>query len=101
MTKVVKSTSDATLEELKKARETLDRRVLKYIRKRAPLTRLMNLSRGVAIPPALWKASTVLNPCLRMERIIDGSLRRLKKVGKIWCNKSGTPFWEVVEGADG
>ena len=30
-------------------------------------------------------------------RLVDGSLQRLKKAGKIYCIKDGTPYWKAVK----
>jgi hypothetical protein len=90
-------------EKLKEARAVLDERVVQFIKKRAPLTRLMNLcyKPGVKIPEALKDNCHVVDTALRDEAIIKQSLQRLRKAGRIWCNKSGTPHWEICEGADG
>ena len=93
--------------KVNKAKAVLDERVFKFIKKRAPLSRLMNLVNkpGVTIPPIVQKDHAYDNPYMMIEtqmyRIIDASLRRLKRKGRIWCNKRGTPHWEIVEGADG
>lgn len=85
--------------DLKKWREKLDTKVLTFIKKRAPNSRVMNLRHkpGVKIPQALKDASNILDTAERDEAIIKRSLQRLKKAGKIWCNKRGTPHWEICE----
>jgi len=87
--------------KVKEAKAVLDERVFEFIKKRAPLTRVMNLVNrpGVTIPPIVQEDHAYNNPYRiiewQMYRIIGASLRRLKRKGRIWCNKSGTPFWEV------
>lgn len=85
------------MDKLSKARNTLDDRVYKFIQKKAPLSRLMNMMRsdGVELPPALQEQSKGM--VLKKEMMIKRSLQRLKKAGKIWCNKWGTPHWEICE----
>jgi hypothetical protein len=87
------------MDKLSKARNKLDDRVFKFIQKKAPLSRLMNLhrQRDTLIPAALKENSIIANPALRDEEIIKRSLQRLKKAGRIWCNKGGTPHWEICE----
>jgi hypothetical protein len=89
-------------DKLKKARATLDERVYKFIKGRAPNSRVMNLAYkpGVLIPDVLWDNCRVANAQLCAEAIVGNSLRRLKRAGRIWCNKQGTPHWEVNWEAD-
>lgn len=84
-------------DKVKKARAKLDERVYQFIKRRAPLSRLMNLvyKPGVQIPAELKGNSHVANAALRDEAILKRSLQRLKKAGRIWCNKRGTPHWEA------
>lgn len=94
--------------KMKKARAFLDNRVVKYIKRYGRRgCRLMNLvfNHGTEkhkchIPQLIWDDS-----CLRMGRlgdyprreyIVTASIKRLKRQGRISCNKQGTPSWVVV-----
>jgi hypothetical protein len=91
------------LKKLQRARDVLDDRVFKFIKTKGPFTRLMNLvyKPGVRIPPVLLSNSHIMDCAMRDEAILKRSLQRLRKAGRIWCNKWGTPHWEICEGADG
>ena len=89
--------------EARVAREKLDENVLVYIKQNVPLTRAMNLERAVEIPKELIDAARKrgaykgrATSVIRM-RLVDGSLQRLKKAGKIYCIKDGTPYWKAVK----
>ena len=85
---------------MKKDRKDFDERVIEYIKKNYPMTRAMNLERHLIFPGSLLDAwqlrSTSHSNQVRKMWIVDASLRRLKKTGKIECVKEGTPHWRVI-----
>lgn len=95
--------------KLKKARETLDRRVVKYIKQWGRSgCRLMNLAcnhgtkkQQCHIPDLVWEDSfrrskKEIGDYSRREMIMSASIKRLKRRGLIYCIHTGTPSWAVV-----
>jgi hypothetical protein len=94
--------------KLKKARETLDNRVVKYIRRYGVRgCRLMNLvcNHGTKkekcdIPALVIKDFNSRNNALgsyaQREYIMIAALKRLKRADRIRCNKEGTPSWVAI-----
>jgi hypothetical protein len=95
-------------QKLKKARATLDNRVERYIRHWGNRgCRLMNLvcNHGTVkqkchIPDLIvedfGRRNNGLGSYAQREYIITASLKRLKRAGRIRCDKRGTPSWLVV-----
>lgn len=95
-------------QKLKKARATLDNRVVKYIKRWGPRgCRLMNLvcNHGIEkhkchVPDLIMEDSGRrlgdLTIYSRREYIMSASIKRLKRQGRIRCNKEGTPSWVVI-----
>jgi hypothetical protein len=84
------------LEELRKARKAYDERVYVFVKNHAPLTRAMNIEKGVVIPEVMLEREGRSMEYKRM-RVVDGCLQRLKDAGRIECVKEGTPYWKIVE----
>lgn len=94
--------------KLKKDRAILDNRVVKYIKLQGLRgCRLMSLAMNhgrkkdqFEVPRGVWidheRRVEGVGHASRREMIMQSSLKRLKKQGRIRCDKRGTPCWLVV-----